>query len=105
GEYEVPLADAVIEHVETTIKYAGYVDRQRAAVERAAAEGAVPIPPDFDYQSIQALSIEVRQILSRLRPQTLADAARLSGVTPAAIAALRIYLKKARQRPPVVDAA
>jgi len=102
---QASLADAVIEQVETAVKYAGYVARQQAAVERAAAEGAVAIPPDFDYGGIQALSIEVRQILSRLRPETLADAARLSGVTPAAIAALRIHLKKARRRPPVADAA
>jgi len=98
-------ADAVISQIETATKYAGYVERQRAAVERAAAEGAIHIPSDFDYENVQALSIEARQILSRRRPATLAEAARLSGVTPAAIAGLRIHLKKARRHPPVPDAA
>ena len=74
-------------------------------MERAAAEGAVQIPDDFNYDALQALSIEARQVLGRRRPETLADAARLPGVTPAAIAALRVHLKKSRRRAPIADAA
>ena len=99
------LAEGVIAQVETAIKYAGYVERQRAAVERAAGEAAVAIPADFDYSALGALSIEARQVLARRRPETLADAARLPGITPVAIAALRVHLKKSRRGPRVADAA
>ena len=99
------FAETVIRQVETSVKYAGYVDRQRAAVDRAAAEGSTRIPEDFDYGAIQALSTEVRQILSRRRPQTLTEAAGISGVTPAALATLRIHLKKGRRPRRVADAA
>jgi tRNA uridine 5-carboxymethylaminomethyl modification enzyme len=91
------LADAVIEQVQIEAKYAGYVERQNAAVARTAHDDAVALPDGIDYDSVRALSIEVRQILSRRRPASLGEASRLPGVTPAAVALLKIYLKKQRR--------
>ena len=102
----VAQAAAVISQVQTSIKYAGYVERQDAAVRRVAADAAVRIPDGLEYSALHALSFEVRQVLASHRPSTLGAAARLPGVTPAAIAALRVHLKKARGvGPPVADAA
>jgi tRNA uridine 5-carboxymethylaminomethyl modification enzyme len=90
-------ADAVIDQAEIAIKYAGYVERQRAAVARSLSDDEVILPADLDYAGVRALSIEVRQILTRTRPATLGQAARLSGVTPAAISLLKVHLKKRRR--------
>jgi tRNA uridine 5-carboxymethylaminomethyl modification enzyme len=108
AELGQPMGDAVIEQVETAVKYAGYVERQREAIERTRAEARIRIPADFDFHGLHAVSIEARQVLSRQRPSDLAEAARLPGITPATIAALRIHLKKqqrARPADPVPDAA
>ena len=86
--------DAVIEQVEIAAKYAGYIDRQRDEVERAAFHENLRLPHDLDYLQIPALSIEVRQKLQRYRPETLGQAGRISGITPAAISLLLIHLKK-----------
>ncbi len=90
------LADAVIEQVQIGIKYAGYIDKQNEEVERAAAFESLQLPPDLDYAQVTALSFEVRQKLARHRPETLGQASRLSGVTPAAISLLLIHLRKGR---------
>ena len=79
------LADAVIEQVETGIKYAGYIDKQVNEVERAGHYERLRLPADFDYAAVTALSFEVRQKLAQQRPETLGQASRISGVTPAAI--------------------
>ncbi|MBL8341965.1 MAG: tRNA uridine-5-carboxymethylaminomethyl(34) synthesis enzyme MnmG [Rubrivivax sp.] len=89
-------ADVVIEQCETAIKYAGYIDKQRDEVERAAALEEMPLPEALDYSQVTALSHEVRQMLARHRPATLGQAARISGVTPAAISLLLVHLKKRR---------
>jgi tRNA uridine 5-carboxymethylaminomethyl modification enzyme len=89
-------ANRVIEQVQILLKYAGYLDRQRDDIARTASHEALPLPIDFDYAAVHALSIEVRQKLARLRPATLGQAARISGVTPAAISLLLIHLKKRR---------
>ncbi|MCW5635650.1 MAG: tRNA uridine-5-carboxymethylaminomethyl(34) synthesis enzyme MnmG [Rubrivivax sp.] len=89
-------ADAVIEQCEIAIKYAGYIDKQRDEVERAAALEELPLPETLDYAQVTALSHEVRQKLARHRPATLGQAARISGVTPAAISLLLVHLKKRR---------
>jgi tRNA uridine 5-carboxymethylaminomethyl modification enzyme len=89
-------ADGVIEQAEIALKYAGYIDRQKDDVERAAHLERLPLPPDLDYAQVSALSIEVRQTLARHRPATLGQASRISGVTPAAISLLRVHLKKRR---------
>ena len=102
GERE---ADAVIEQAEIALKYAGYIDKQNDEVERAAHYDKLPLPPDLNYASVTALSYEVRQKLARHRPQTLGQAARLSGMTPAAIALLLVHLKKGRWRDEAPDEA
>ncbi|MCA0243846.1 MAG: tRNA uridine-5-carboxymethylaminomethyl(34) synthesis enzyme MnmG [Proteobacteria bacterium] len=91
-------ADAVIEQAEIALKYAGYIDKQNDEVERAAHYEQLPLPAELDYQQIAALSFEVRQQLSRHRPATLGQAARLSGMTPAAVSLLLVHLKKGRFR-------
>jgi tRNA uridine 5-carboxymethylaminomethyl modification enzyme len=95
-EWDARLADAVIEQVETATKYAGYIDKQSEDVARALHFEDLPLPEDLDYGRVSALSFEVRQKLGRHRPQTLGQASRISGVTPAAISLLLVYLKKKR---------
>jgi tRNA uridine 5-carboxymethylaminomethyl modification enzyme len=90
------LADAVIEQVEISAKYAGYIDRQHEEVARAAHFENLRLPDELDYAQVHALSYEVRQKLNKHRPETLGQASRLSGVTPAAISLLLIHLKKGR---------
>jgi tRNA uridine 5-carboxymethylaminomethyl modification enzyme len=88
------LHDAVIEQIEIAAKYAGYIDRQKEEVARAAHHENLRLPPELDYMQIMALSIEVRQKLQQHRPETLGQASRISGVTPVAISLLLSYLKK-----------
>ena len=88
--------EAVIEQVEIAAKYAGYIDRQKEEVERAAYYENLRLPVDIDYAQVSALSIEVRQKLAWHKPETLGQASRISGVTPAAISLLLIHLKKSR---------
>ena len=88
------LADVVKEQVEIQLKYAGYIDRQAKEVERHEYYENLKLPIDFDYLSVAALSMEVRQKLNKHQPQTLGQASRISGVTPAAISLLLVHLKK-----------
>ena len=88
------LSASVIEQVEIAAKYSGYIDRQKDEVERAAHFERLRLPADFDYMSVSALSFEVRQTLQKHRPETLGQASRMSGVTPAAISLLLVHLKK-----------
>ena len=88
------LSASVIEQVEISAKYAGYIDRQKDEVERAAHYEKLRLPIDFDYLQVAALSFEVRQTLQKHRPETLGQASRISGVTPAAISLLMVHLKK-----------
>ncbi|NYG32744.1 tRNA uridine-5-carboxymethylaminomethyl(34) synthesis enzyme MnmG [Sphaerotilus montanus] len=92
------LADAVIEQVEIATKYAGYIDKQNDEVQRASAYEHLKLPKDLDYAQVTALSIEVRQKLARHQPETLGQASRISGVTPAAISLLLVHLKKHRMQ-------
>ena len=96
AEFGTSEADAVIEQAEIHIRYAGYIDKQIDEVQRAAAFENLVLPPDLDYGQVPALSFEVRQTLSRQRPATLGQAARMSGVTPAAVSLLLVHLKKGR---------
>lgn len=90
-----PLAEeAAAEQVEIEAKYSGYIERQQEDVERLRAYENTLIPADFDYTQVEGLSNEVKQKLTAARPQTLARAARISGVTPAAISLVLVYLKK-----------
>jgi tRNA uridine 5-carboxymethylaminomethyl modification enzyme len=96
AEFGAPLADAVVEQLEVATKYAGYIDKQREDVERATHFEQLKLPADLDYREVNALSHEVRQKLQAQRPETLGQASRISGVTPAAISLLLIHLKKGR---------
>jgi tRNA uridine 5-carboxymethylaminomethyl modification enzyme len=99
GELGRELADAVIEQAEISLRYAGYIAKQQAEVERAAGFEQLELPPDIDYSQVRALSHEARQNLAQHRPANLGQASRLSGVTPAAISLLLVYLKKRRREP------
>ena len=96
AELGVSVADTVIEQAEISLKYAGYIDKQNDEVERAASFEGLALPDDLDYGQVTALSFEVRQKLGKQRPQTLGQASRISGVTPAAISLLLVHLKKRR---------
>lgn len=87
-------AAPVAEQVEILAKYAGYINRQAEEVEKVRASEDTPLPADFDYAVVSGLSNELRQKLEQIRPQTLGQAGRIQGMTPAAISLLRIYLKK-----------
>jgi tRNA uridine 5-carboxymethylaminomethyl modification enzyme len=86
----------VIEQVDIQAKYQGYIERQKEEVARMAQQENLPIPADLDYMQLNGLSIEVRQRLSEARPQTVGQASRIPGVTPAAIAVLLVHLKRLR---------
>ena len=90
--------EAVIEQVEIASKYSGYIERQIDEVGRAAGFENMALPATLDYLEIKALSFEVRQKLSQQRPQTLGQASRISGVTPAAISLLLIHLRRAKYK-------
>ena len=85
---------AVKEQIEIQLKYAGYIDRQAKEVERHEHYENLKLPESFSYLDVTALSIEVRQKLDKQRPETLGQASRISGVTPAAISLLLVHLKK-----------
>nr|WP_315491575.1 tRNA uridine-5-carboxymethylaminomethyl(34) synthesis enzyme MnmG [uncultured Rhodoferax sp.] len=89
---------AVIEQVEIAAKYSGYIDRQNDEVERAAHYENLRLPAELDYMHVTALSIEARQRLNKQRPETLGQASRMSGITPATISLLLIHLKKGNFR-------
>jgi tRNA uridine 5-carboxymethylaminomethyl modification enzyme len=97
AELGAELASAVIEQVEIATKYAGYIGKQQDEVARAAQYEQLRLPPDLDYGAVKALSFEVRQKLSHHRPETLGQASRISGVTPAAVSLLLVHLKKRRR--------
>jgi tRNA uridine 5-carboxymethylaminomethyl modification enzyme len=86
----------VIEQAQIGIKYAGYIENQNQEVSRTTRFENLRLPAGLDYAQVTALSFEVRQKLSRHRPQTLGQASRISGVTPAAISLLLVHLKKGR---------
>jgi tRNA uridine 5-carboxymethylaminomethyl modification enzyme len=92
------VADAkVAEQVEIGVKYAGYLDRQREEIERQQRHENTTIDAAFDYASVRGLSAEVQQKLERVRPQTIGQAQRIPGMTPAAISLLLVHLERARR--------
>ncbi|KQV99548.1 tRNA uridine-5-carboxymethylaminomethyl(34) synthesis enzyme MnmG [Rhizobacter sp. Root1221] len=95
-ELGAELADEVIEQVEISVKYAGYINKQNEDVERAAHYEHLRLPTELDYSKVTALSFEARQKLAAQRPETLGQASRISGITPATISLLLIHLKKGR---------
>ncbi|WP_372860818.1 tRNA uridine-5-carboxymethylaminomethyl(34) synthesis enzyme MnmG [Spongiibacter sp.] len=88
------VSDEVAEQLEIGVKYAGYIERQKDEIERLRRHEETPLPIDFDYAAIDGLSTEIKQKLGDARPQTLAQASRIPGVTPAAVSLLLITLKK-----------
>ena len=80
--------------IETQLKYDGYIARQRAEVQRNLGQESTRLSPTFDYADVRGLSIEVRQKLNAARPETIGQASRISGVTPAAVSLLLVHLKK-----------
>jgi tRNA uridine 5-carboxymethylaminomethyl modification enzyme len=96
----LPLAGAAIddpiaaEQVEIQAKYQGYIERQNEEVRRRLALDSTRLPVDVDYSTVRGLSVEVQQKLNRFKPETIGQAARLSGITPAAISLLLVHLKR-----------
>ncbi|QOR40687.1 tRNA uridine-5-carboxymethylaminomethyl(34) synthesis enzyme MnmG [Billgrantia diversa] len=88
--------EAVAEQVQIQAKYQGYIDRQQDEIDKLKRHEATPLPTDLDYARVEGLSHEIRQKLAEARPETLAQASRISGVTPAAVSILLIHLKKRR---------
>jgi tRNA uridine 5-carboxymethylaminomethyl modification enzyme len=89
----------VIDEVEIQIKYEGYIKRQLSQVEKFRRFDQKPIPLSFNYDSIPGFSCEVREKLKKVRPETLGQASRISGVTPAAISLLIVALEKDKFKP------
>ena len=92
---------SVTEQVEIQAKYQGYIARQQDEVERHGGQASVALPTDLDYSEVRGLSIEARQTLSRQRPETIGQAARISGITPAAISLLLVHLRRLRKQAPL----
>ena len=90
------LPPAVTEAAEIEIKYAGYIRRQERQVHEMKKLEVRPLPPDLDYLSMQGLRLEARQKLDKIRPENLGQASRVSGVSPADVAALMVYLEKGK---------
>jgi tRNA uridine 5-carboxymethylaminomethyl modification enzyme len=86
--------DLVAEQVEIQAKYRGYIERQKVEVERNAGQEDCRLPAELDYRAVRGLSKEVLQKLEQQRPETLGQAARISGITPAAISLLLVHLKR-----------
>jgi tRNA uridine 5-carboxymethylaminomethyl modification enzyme len=89
------LSDEVVQQVEIAVKYAGYVERQETEVARLKSLEEKNIPPTFDFSTVPSLRLEARQKLTKIRPQTIGQAGRISGVSPADISILLVWLKRA----------
>ncbi|HTC44207.1 MAG TPA: tRNA uridine-5-carboxymethylaminomethyl(34) synthesis enzyme MnmG [Steroidobacteraceae bacterium] len=94
GSVDERLPAQIAVQMEVTAKYEGYIERQRQEVERQLRSESIRVPGDLDFRQVPGLSTEVRQRLSEVQPVTLGQAARIPGVTPAAISILLVYLKK-----------
>ena len=93
-EDNMVLSASVIEQIEVQAKYAGYIERQQDEINKQKRHEATLIPEQIDYANVKGLSAEVCEKLARIKPQTVGQAARVSGVTPAAISILLVHLKK-----------
>ena len=90
--------EVIAEQVEIQAKYQGYIARQQEEIDRREGQESVALPADLDYSEMSGLSNEIRQTLAKQRPETIGQAARISGVTPAAISLLLVHLKRARAK-------
>jgi tRNA uridine 5-carboxymethylaminomethyl modification enzyme len=91
-----PSLEPLSELAEVELKYAGYVERERETVRQLARQEQEAFPDGFDFSSVNAITMEARQKLSRIQPRTLGQASRISGVSPADIAALSVLLRHRR---------
>ena len=91
---ETVLADSVVEQVEIQVKYQGYIDRQNEEIDSRRDIETLKLPDDIDYSKVKGLSAEVQQKLNQHKPETVGQASRISGVTPAAVALLMVHLKR-----------
>ncbi|HHX2518965.1 TPA: tRNA uridine-5-carboxymethylaminomethyl(34) synthesis enzyme MnmG [Neisseria subflava] len=91
---ETALADSVVEQVEIQVKYQGYIDRQNEEIDSRRDIETLKLPEDIDYSKVKGLSVEVQQKLNQHKPETVGQASRISGVTPAAVALLMVHLKR-----------
>ena len=98
GSGEGAIDPSVIEQTEIQAKYQGYIDRQKDEIARALGNEELPLPQEFDYCDVRGLSIEVQQKLNQHRPETLGQASRVQGVTPAAISLLTVHLKRREKK-------
>jgi tRNA uridine 5-carboxymethylaminomethyl modification enzyme len=89
------LDDAAAQ-VEVSARYAGYLERQQAEIERSRHHDDLPLPAAFDFDAVRGLSNEARARLRQVRPQTVGEARRISGITPAAISLLLVHLRRRR---------
>ena len=88
------LPENVIEQVEIQVKYQGYIDRQNEEIDSRRDIETLKLPDDIDYSKVKGLSAEVQQKLNQHKPETVGQASRISGVTPAAVALLMVHLKR-----------
>ena len=88
---------AEAEQIEIAAKYAGYVERQKDEVARQSAQESLQLPGDIDYAGVRGLSKEAQQRLAQHRPETIGQASRIQGITPAAISLLLVHLKRRSQ--------
>jgi tRNA uridine 5-carboxymethylaminomethyl modification enzyme len=98
GDFAAETAELCVASLEIEAHYAGYVARQTTEIEHQKREDDTPLPADFDYARVQGLSNEIREKLGRIRPHDIGQAARISGMTPAAISLLLVHLKKRTRR-------
>ena len=88
------LSAEVVEQVEIQVKYQGYIDRQNEEIDSRRDIETLKLPEDIDYSKVKGLSAEVQQKLNQHKPETVGQASRISGVTPAAVALLMVHLKR-----------
>ena len=94
---ESSVEPEVAAQVEIQAKYEGYIERQKREVERRREFESLGLPADFDYRQVRGLSVEAQQKLNQHKPETVGQASRVSGITPAAISLLLVHLKRGLQ--------
>ena len=106
GDGRLPAVEpAVAEQLDIEARYSGYIERQREEIARNRQHEQTPLPEDFDYHSVDGLSNEAREILKQARPESLGAAARLSGMTPAALLALLAHVRRPGAAKPACESA
>jgi tRNA uridine 5-carboxymethylaminomethyl modification enzyme len=93
-ERDATLSEEIIQQVEITVKYAGYIERQDVEIAKFQKLEGKQIPEDFDFSTVPSMRLEARQKLTKIRPATIGQAARISGVSPADISILLVCLKR-----------